>query len=204
MSKKNRSNAKNVQKAHEMQAPRFDENGNLIQGAAMVDNNAVVEPQTAMVDVPDNTPQIEVKTVSGNKYIALLREEKRGNIVSDNITIVCNCNQRALTIAMLYLCAELYNEPYGKGQGKALASRILTRCFGFSNAKQDILAREISPTGLPRYMAWALGDTKDAPRHRRGGDLFDAKGRAGELLASGECKRWFDRYATSEGYVANK
>ena len=204
---------------------RFDEQGNLVaigdmpvnddtgkldeQGKAtgtitpQTDSNVMADQQTAIVDTP---APVEVKTVSANKLLEFVKANRRGHTTDATGRVLkeCNCNQRALAIALLYICADASGEPYGKGQGKSLASRIMAKCFAWSKHKQDILARELTPSGMPRYVAWALGDTKDAPRHRKGGDLYDKKGGVGELLASGEAQYWFDAFAASEGYVANK
>ncbi len=211
--KRKNSNTANVKLAHEMQAPRFDENGTLIQGAAMADNNAVVEPQTATVDTPVNNVtditneliDAHVKTVKGNKYIALLQSEKRAT-VDDAGTTMFTGNQRSMAIAMVIICDRALGCEFGAAIGNALAARILVHVFGYSLAKGDVLRNgEVAASGMQKYVKYATGDKS---RHlQAGGTAYGKLGSkpcTGYYIDSGIAQKLFDRYAPSEGYVASK
>ena len=195
---KKNSNTANVQAAHEMQAPRFDEQGALIQGATMV------EPQTAKEAAPETTAS-NVKTVKGNKYIELLHTEKRATIDDEGKQVFCG-NQRSMAIAICIICGKMLGCEFDAPQAKGLAARILVHVFGYSLAKDDVLRNgEVAASGMQKYVKYATGEKS---RHLQyGGTAYGKLGSkpgTGYYIDSGMAQKLFDKYAPSEGYVASK
>ena len=200
--KRKNSNTANVKLAHEMQAPRFDASGTLIQGAAMADNNVVVEPQTATNSTPETTTS-NVKTVKANKYIELLHTEKRATIDDDN-KVMFTGNQRAMAIAICIVAGKMLSCEFDAPQAKSLAAKVLVHVFGYSLAKDDVLRNgEVAASGMQKYVKYATGDKS---RHLQAGGTaygkLGSKPGTGYYIDSGMAQKLFDKYATQEGYVA--
>lgn len=196
---------------------RFDAQGNLVAigdvpisddtGKITSDTppvNAVVVPQTAIVDTPETTAS-NVKTVKGNKYIAMLATEKRATIDDEN-KVMFTGNQRAMAIAMVIICDRALHCEFGAAVGNALAARILVHVFGYSLAKGDVLRNnEVASAGMQKYVKYATGEKS---RHLQAGGTaygkLGSKPGTGYYIDSGIAQKLFDKYATQEGYVASK